>query len=114
MIHLCVEYLTVGRPYLLSEIKDMLPVLKEQDRKITVLAKIKSLREVIYIHIYIIFLSASGKHGQRLTFAFSALSQVHGCAVGTIGTPPRPLYQVGLPVLQLLGALALTAHSCPW
>lgn len=55
----------------------------------------------------------SQRAGQSFMFAFSTLSQLHECAVGTIGTPPRGLYKlVHLPFAT--EALVLTSHSCPW
>lgn len=73
--------------------------------------KKKDQRGIIYLHVYILCLSASGRHGLGLMFVSSALSPGRECAVGAIGTPPRPLYQAGIPIFHLLGALDLTAHA---
>lgn len=89
----------------------MLPILKGHGRKRTVLQKEKkNLRGIIYLHVNILCVSSSGRHRLGLMFASSALSQVHGCAVGAHHWDSiKPFYQAGAPVALATGSLG--THS---
>lgn len=106
-------WLTRANECLLNEIKDRLPILKEQDRKSTVLVVVKPKRNYLSTCIYPLF-ECIWKHRLGLMFASSTLSPVRGYAQGATETPAKPLPQAGAPVPWLLGCLALTAHSCLW
>lgn len=98
-------WLTRANECLLNEIKDRLPILKEQDRKNTVLVVVKPKRNYLSTCTYPLF-ECIWKHRLGLTFASSTLSPVRGYAQDATETPsqtPSPSWCTSTLAAGMLG-----------